>query len=91
MESTVTVPGVTYSAGATLHLRMHVTGTGTTTIKIRAWSGATEPSTWLVTTTDTPASLQNAGGVGIRGYLSASTTNGPVAVKLDKIVATTVN
>jgi PKD repeat protein len=91
VSTTVTVSGLTVTAGSTLHLRMQVTGTGTTTIKVRAWSGATEPGTWQVTTTDTTASLQNPGGVGIRGYMSASTTNGPVSLKLDKIVATTVN
>jgi len=91
VSTTVTVSGLTYAPGAVLHIRMQVTGTGTTTIRIRAWSGATEPTTWQMTSTDTTASLQNAGGVGIRGYLSASTTNGPVSLKLDKIVATTVN
>jgi len=91
ISTSVTVPAVTYTSGATLHVRVQVTGTGTTTLKIRAWSGATEPSTWQVTSTDTTASLQNAGGVGIRGYMSASTTNGPMSLQLDKIVASTVN
>jgi hypothetical protein len=91
VSTTVTVAGVTYTPGSTLHLRMQVTGTGTTTIKVKAWTAATEPTAWLVTSTDATASLQNAGGVGLRGYMSASTTNGPVTVKLDKIVAVAVN
>ncbi len=91
VSTTVTVAGVTYTPGSTLHLRMQVTGTGTTTIKVKAWTAATEPTAWQVTSTDATASLQNAGGVGIRGYMSASTTNGPVTVKLDKIVAVAVN
>jgi hypothetical protein len=67
-----------------------VTGTGTTTARIKAWTGATEPAAWQVTATDSTASLQNAGGVGIRGYVGTSTTNGPVSVRLDNLLATTL-
>lgn len=89
--STATVPGLTYTPGTVVHLKLQVTGTGTTTVRIRAWTGATEPTSWQATATDTTASLQNAGGVGIRGYMSASATNGPVSVRVDNLVATTLS
>jgi PKD repeat protein len=89
--ATVTVPGLTYTAGSTLHLRMQVTGNGTTTIRVKAWTGATEPAAWAITSTDTTAALQGPGGVGIRGYVSGSTTNGPVSVRLDNLVARAAN
>ncbi len=88
--STATVAGLTYTPGATLHVRLQVSGTGTTTVRIKAWIGATEPSAWQATATDGTASLQNAGGVGIRGYVSSSMTNGPLSVRLDNLVATTL-
>jgi len=88
--STATVSGLTYTPGTVLHLKLQVTGTGTTTARIKAWTGATEPTAWQVTGTDSTASLQSAGGVGIRGYMSASTTNGPMSVRLDNLIATTL-
>ncbi len=91
VQATANVAGVTYAPGAVLHVRMQVSGSGTTTVRIKAWVGATEPTAWQVTSADTTAALQVAGGVGIRGYLSATTTNGPVTVRLDKFVATTLN
>ncbi len=77
--ATTPVSGLTYTPGAVLHVRIQVTGSGTTTVRIKAWVGATEPATWQVVGTDTTAALQVAGGVGIRGYLSATATNGPVS------------
>ncbi len=88
--STATVTGLTYVPGTVLHLRLQVSGTGTSTARIKAWTGAAEPAAWQVTGTDTTASLQNAGGVGIRGYMSSTTTNGPMTVRVDNLRATTL-
>src|SRR4051794_22316641 len=67
------------------------TGANPTTIRARAWKpGATEPTTWQVSTTDSTRSLQTAGSVGIGSYLSAGTTSGPIAGTSDDFAATTL-
>jgi large repetitive protein len=69
----------TYAAGDVLRLKFQVTGTGTTALSGKVWKvGTTEPTAWQVTTTDSEASLQGAGGVGVQAYLSGSSTTIPV-------------
>jgi len=84
--STTTVSGLTVSPGEVLQLRVQVTGNGTTTIRAKAWKGATEPTSWTSSTTDTTAALQGAGAVGLYTYLSGSTTNGPVVFSYDGLL-----
>jgi PKD repeat protein len=81
-----TVPGVAYTLGDRLNLRVQVTGTSPTLVRAKAWEvGTTEPATWLASTTDATASLQLAGGIGFFSYLSGSATNAPVVVLLDNV------
>ena len=40
-----------------------------------------------MTTTDTTAALQRAGGVGLWAYLSSSATNSPVTASFDDLMA----
>jgi hypothetical protein len=88
----VTLSGVTVTAGSTLRIRLDTTGTGTTTLQARAWlASATEPSAWQVTSTDTTAALQVPGAVGLRSYLGSAVTNGPLVVGFDDFAATTVS
>lgn len=83
-----TVAGLTYAAGDVLHIRLQVVGTGTTTIRARAWkTGATEPSTWQVTATDTTAAMQTAGGVGFGSYLGSGSTVSPLVFSFDDLRA----
>ena len=64
-------------------------GTSPTTIRMRAWAdGTAEPTTWQYTRTDSTASLQAAGSVGVRAYLAAGATNGPILVTFDDLRAT---
>ena len=59
------IAGLVYQPGQVLRLRLQATGTGTTTLRGRLWvDGATEPTAWNLTTTDTTAALQNPGAVG---------------------------
>jgi PKD repeat protein len=75
---TVVVPGVTYTPGMVLNVRLQVTGTSPTTISSMVWAnGTTQPATWQATTTDSTSILQVAGAVGLLGYLSGSATNAP--------------
>ena len=83
------VSGLTHSAGQLLKVRLQVRGTGTTTLNAKAWSAAAaEPTTWLVTATDTSAPLQTAGGLGVVTYLSSTATNAPISVRVDDVTAT---
>lgn len=76
--------GVTYSPGQTLLVRVRVTGTSPTTIQARAWrDGVTEPSTWLVSTTDASSGLQTAGGSGLAFYIGGSSTGLPRTAVFD--------
>jgi PKD repeat protein len=83
-----TVSGLTYAAGTVLHLRVQTTGTSPTTLQAKVWAdGTTEPAGWQVTGTDTTSGLQVAGSVGIRTYLSGSSTNAPITLTLDDFTA----
>jgi large repetitive protein len=65
-----------------LKLRVQVFGTSPTTIRAKVWSGTgTEPTAWMLSTTDSTAALQVAGTVGLRSYLSASATTTPVVTR----------
>ncbi|HEY3406657.1 MAG TPA: PKD domain-containing protein, partial [Propionicimonas sp.] len=83
---TKTVSGLTYVAGDKVRVAFSVTGDGTSTsLKAKLWSvGSTEPTSWLVTTTDTESTLQDAGYVGYVGYANAI-TNGPIVVSVDNL------
>jgi PKD repeat protein len=75
LTSAITVPGVTYTAGAKLLIRVQATGSAPTTLRYRVWlQGTDEPATWLQTVTDSTTGLQAAGGVGVVAYNSGSAT-----------------
>jgi PKD repeat protein len=85
----VTLPTtVTYGANTRLAVRMQVTGTNPTTVRLKVWPATgTEPAAWQTTATDTTAALQNPGAVGLTAYLSGSVTNGPIVLRLDDVGA----
>jgi PKD repeat protein len=68
------VPGVTYTPGTALNVRVQVTGTGTTQVRATVWTAGTEPATPQMTRTDTTAALQAAGGVGLAAHRPSGTT-----------------
>ncbi len=84
----LTVPGLAYAAGERLNVRLQVTGTAPTTLRVKVWKvGAPEPADWQLTRTDATAALQVGGGVGLLAYLSGSATNAPVVVSFDDLWA----
>jgi hypothetical protein len=86
----VSIAGLTVAANDQLQLRLQVTGASPTTLQAKVWrDGATEPAAWQLTATDTAASLQVAGSVGLMSYLWGTATNGPVAVRFDDYSVTT--
>jgi PKD repeat protein len=79
--------GLTYTAGTQLQIRTQVYGTSPTTIRAKVWRvGSTEPSAWTTTITDSTASLQRAGGVGLLTYVSGNATNLPIVASFDDLV-----
>lgn len=81
--------GLTYTANSFVWMRWQVVDTNPTTLRLRAWAdGSPEPGTWTYTTTDSTASLQVAGAVGLRSYLSSSATNSPVLFAFDDLLVT---
>ena len=88
MTPEMTVPNLPYAAGDKLKVHLQVTGRTPTTLRTKVWrASATEPTTWLQSTTDSSAALQTAGSVGFNPYLSATSTNAPVVVTMDDLVA----
>ncbi|WP_051683829.1 PKD domain-containing protein [Blastococcus sp. URHD0036] len=84
----VTVPGLTYTAGMQLEVRLRVTGSGTTGLELSVWqAGAPAPATPTLARTDGSATLQAPGTIGIAAYLSGSAT-APVDVRFDAVTAT---
>ena len=74
----VVVPGVTYSPGQVLMVRLQVTGTSPTTLNSMVWlQGTTQPAAWQATTQDSTPGLQAAGGVALLAYVSGSATTVP--------------
>jgi PKD repeat protein len=84
-----TVSGLTYTAGTPLQMRFQTTGVSPTTLRVKVWpTGESEPASWQLTSTDSSASLQAAGPFGFTGYLSSSSTNGPVTLSVSDFRAT---
>jgi hypothetical protein len=82
--SEVLVPGLTHTANTLIAFRAQVTGSGPTTLRVRAWLAANaEPTTWHYTSTNSNAALQGAGLFGLRSYMSSSVTNAPVVMTFD--------
>ncbi|MGO1315664.1 MAG: PKD domain-containing protein [Cellulomonadaceae bacterium] len=83
----VNVPGLTYSPGEVLQVRVQAQGTDPTTLRVKVWrAGSAEPSVWHLERTDSTGVLQNAGGVGLGAYLSAAATNAPVTASFDNLI-----
>jgi parallel beta-helix repeat protein len=85
------VPPGNLDPRAWIVLRARGIGTGTTTWSVRAWdAAAADPGTWQLVVEDATASLQDAGTVGLRGYLSSSATNASLRFELDDYLVMTV-
>jgi hypothetical protein len=89
--SEVQVAGLTNTPGSFIRIRAQASGTNPTTIRVRAWAASgTEPTTWQYTGTNSAATIQAAGGVGLQAYLSASTTNAPMLTTFDDFLVTAI-
>jgi len=87
LQAEALVPGLTYAVGEALDIRVQVTGSSPSTVRVKVWKhGSPEPSAWLRTATDSTPGLQGSGGVGIYSYLSSSAANAPVKLRVDDLV-----
>jgi CSLREA domain-containing protein len=85
----VPVSGLTFAANTYIRMHGQVLGTNPTTIRLKAWAdGQAEPGNWQFTVTDSAASLQTAGAVGIRTFLASGVTNAPVVFTFDDLLVT---
>ena len=83
--TSATLTGVTYAANDQLRVRLQVTGTSPTTVRVKVWKvGTTEPAAWRLTSTDGTGGFQTAGAAGLYAYLSGSSTNPPTVFGLDQ-------
>ncbi|MEP7377972.1 MAG: PKD domain-containing protein [Chloroflexota bacterium] len=86
--STVTVPGLAQIANTYIRVRAQVTGQNPTTIRVKAWAdGTAEPAAWNYTGTDSTASLQVPGALGLRSFVGSAATTAPVTFGFDDFVA----
>jgi PKD repeat protein len=84
----VTVPGV-FEVGDTLRMQLRLSGSGTTSLQAKVWElGTTEPASWQLSTTDSTASLQGPGGVGLESYLSGASGLAPLVARWDNLLVT---
>jgi len=82
------LPASTYAPGETLQVRFQVTGASPTMMRAKLWkTGQPEPTDWTLTATDTTATLQAAGHLGLALFLSGSATNAPATVSVDEFWA----
>jgi PKD repeat protein len=84
----VTLPGITFTAGVPISIRVQVTGTSPTLMRARAWlTGAAEPSSWTVSASDSTSGLQVSGRVGLISYLTNTSTSAPIRTSFTRFVA----
>jgi PKD repeat protein/aryl-phospho-beta-D-glucosidase BglC (GH1 family) len=86
LQNLSTVPGLTWTQGEKLRVRLRVSGTAPSALSARMWEdGTPEPTAWQVTASDSTTALQANGGVGVSTYLSASATQSPMVVSVDDL------
>lgn len=87
LKGYTTVSGLTYRAGMKINVRSRVTGAKPTTIKVKVWPvGKPEPAAWTVSVTDSTSALQGNGAWRLESYLSSSTSQSSVRVRVDDLV-----
>ena len=84
----VTLPGLSYSAGDELAMRMQTTGDGTSRIRVKVWAAdQPEPAAWSLTTTDSTASLQAPGSMSLRFQVAGSASTPLTTFSVDNVLA----
>ncbi len=84
--SNQTVSGLTYAAGDTLKLRLQVTGTGTTALKVKLWGTGAEPGSWNLSTHRFHCGPAGRRRGRVSTYVSGSSTNLPIVYSFDNLL-----
>jgi hypothetical protein len=85
----VVVSGLAQAANSFIWLRAQVTGSGPTTIKVKAWAdGQSEPAGWQYSATNQLAALQGTGSFGLRTYVAGAV---PVTLRFDDLSITDIH
>lgn len=88
VKSEVRILGLAPTAGVPVKIRLQVTGTAPTTLRVKAWSSSgTEPAAWQLTGTDSTSALQLPGAIGLTSYLSGSSTVTSITTKMSQLSA----
>lgn len=86
LVAATTVAGLTHSAATPLQVRAQAYGT---TVRIRVWQGAVEPTTWHGSAVDPNPISSVASSVYIRSGAATGNTNAPRLFQYDNVVVTT--
>lgn len=79
---------LTYTPGQQVRIRLQVTGTSPTTVRLKVWAdGASEPASWQLSATSSTSALQAAGSIGLSQYLSTTSTSTPLVLSVDDLTA----
>ena len=82
----VTVPGLRSRPGAALLVRARVSGANPTRVALKAWSVArVQPTGWGIMRDDRGADLTRAGSVGLRAFVSGSTSSLEMRFSFDDV------
>lgn len=83
------VSGLALAANDPMVIRLKLDGVAPTAVSAKVWrASAAEPAAWQLTVNDGTAALQTAGAAGAGGYVSGSSTNLPVVLRLDNLQVT---
>lgn len=79
----------TVAAGQKIWTTFVVSGSSPTTLEAKIWlDGQAAPTAWTLSATDTAATLQGSGHIGLFAQLSSTTTNGPIVATFDDLTVT---
>lgn len=74
-----------------LTVRVQAFGAAPTTLRAKVFAVTdAEPTAWALTAVDARPSLQQQGGIAVKGYVSRTATDPPVTITFDNLRATTV-
>ncbi|MEV7631667.1 PKD domain-containing protein [Microbacterium sp. NPDC089318] len=90
--ATQSIGGLVVTANSRIVMKVEATGTSPTVLRAKAWkSGSAEPAQWQIEASDSTASLQTAGQIGLAAYAGGGLSNTPYLLRFDNLVATALD
>jgi hypothetical protein len=75
----------TFLAGVEYWLKLKLEGSSPTTINAKIWRAGEDEPGWILQAQDSEAALQDAGAVGIGGFVTSTVTNVPITFEMDHL------